>query len=671
MKNTLLVATILLFSVFSAYPQGKSDSMGPKDGAPSSTKNPNPATNTYTAFDWDSVVTLAKLAPDEDSARAVVLLDNRVMEYVKNPKGGPDDFDMYITRHKRVRVNNDKGVDEFNKVFVPIRSDDEVITLKARSIAKDGTVKVLNEQNIKNLDNYENYGSFALFAIEGVEKGGEVEYIYTIKRTAEIFGRETFQTDVKVKKAMFTLITVEDLKFGTYGYNGFPSGEFVKDGERYKLAVTVTDLEAVFEEDYSGYKASLQKIAYKLVGRKGEDKRLFTWNDASMRYMNTVYGFETQFNAEKFLKTFKFSKKATDEEKILAIEHYLKTNVAYKEEASPGLNDPAQVVLRKYGNEMGLLRVYALCLYYLEIKHELVISCSRYESEFVAEFEDYYNLDEFLIYIPGLKKYISPGNVHLRLGVAPSYLAGNNGLFVMVPYGLGQVRQIAPMNYKDNTIKLDAELFFDKNMEAVTVKKKQSWTGHTAYSYRLNFEYADEANKELFMRELMASGLNDAVIKSKATENSKLIENAGVKALELNGEYTSGALIENAGTSFILNVGDIIGPQAELYQEHVRQTDIHFPFPKQYQHHIYFTIPDGYTVAGLEDVNIDKVLEHKGEVMASFKSTYKVEGNVVHINIHEFYTTPILPTKVYEGFRSVINAASDFNKVALILEPKK
>ncbi len=623
--------------------------------------------SSYTHYDWDTAINLAQLTDKELADNAIILVDTRMMEYVKGEEA--DDYAMYITRHKRIRVNNDKGIDEYNKVFVPIREDDEVIMLKARSIAKDGTVKVLNEKSIKNLDNYEDYGNFALFAIEGVEKGGEIEYVYTIKRSAEIFGRETYQTDVKIKKATFTLIVTEDLKFGTYGYNGFPDGEFVKDGERYILNITVTDMEPLYEEAYSGYEASMQRISYKLTGRKGVEGRLNTWNDASMHFLTSIYASETDFNPAKFIKELKLTKYKTDQEKILALENYLKTNVAVKLESGDGLGDPAQVVSRLYGNEVGLTRVYAMVLNELGIRHQLVQTCSRYDNKFVAEFEDYYNLDEYMFYLPELKKFISPANINLRLGVPPSYLAGNKGLFITVPYGFGQVRDIPTMGYKDNTIGLDAEILFDKNMEYVTVKKKQSWTGHTAYIYRYNFAYADEENKEAFIRELLASGLDDAIIKSKSNVNVLLNDNATDKPLELSGEFASGALLENAGNSYILNVGDIIGPQAELYQEHERQTDIAFPYPKQYLHHIYFTIPAGYMVSGLEDVKIEKKLESNGETLASFISSYKIEGNVVHINVHEYYVVPELKKELYEGFRSVINAASDFNKVALVLEP--
>jgi hypothetical protein len=623
--------------------------------------------STYTHYDWDTTITLAPLTDREQADNAIILVDTRMTEYVKGDEEG--DYSMYITRHKRIRVNNDKGIDEYNKVFVPIREDDEVIMLKARSISKDGTVKVLNEESIKNLDNYEDYGNFALFAIEGVEKGGEIEYVYTIKRSAEIFGRETYQTDVKIKKATFTLIVTEDLKFGTYGYNGFPDGEFVKDGERYVLNITVNDLEALYEEAYSGYEASKQRISYKLTGRKGADGRLNTWNDASMHFLTTIYASETDFNPAKFIKELKLAKYKTDEEKILALENYLKTNISVKLESGEGLGDPAQVVSRLYGNEAGLTRVYAMVLNELGIRHQLVQTCSRYDNKFVAEFEDYYNLDEYMLYLPELKKFISPANIHLRMGVPPSYLAGNKGLFITVPYGFGQVRDIPTMGYKDNTIGLDAEILFDKNLEYVTVKKKQSWTGHTAYTYRFNFAYADDENKEAFIRELLASGLDDAIIKTKSNVNAELEDNATDKPLELSGEFASGALLENAGNSYILNVGDIIGPQAELYQEHERQTDIAFPYPKQYLHHIYFTLPAGYTVKGLDDVKINKKLESNGEVLASFISDYKVEGNVIHINVHEYYVVSELNKELYEGFRSVINAASDFNKVALVLEP--
>lgn len=669
MRKTL--ALILALSIgIGAFAQKNELADFAKD-KPESKKDTTPVGYYHDGYDWDTTITLVALSDSDNVANAVILLDNRIIEFAEEPDGDEDEYYMYVTKHKRIRVNTDKGVDEWNKVFVPVADDDEVITLKARSIAKDGTVKILNEESIKNLDNYEDYGNFAIFAIEGVEKGGEIEYLYTIKRGVDVLGRETYQNDAPIKLAKFTLVTDDDLKFATYGYNGFPSGEFVREGDKYVLTVTVKDIEALYEEDYSGYDASKKKIAYKLVGRKNKDSRFYTWNDAAQDYIDIIYASGTSFNAEKFLKEHKITKLKTIEEQILAIENYLKTNITIKDESGVVYSDPARIVVQKYGNETGLTRIYGMCLYQLGIKHQLVVSCNRYDSEFVADFEDYYNLDEYLIYIPELKKYVSPGNIHLRLGPAPSYLAGNNGLFVTVPYGFGQVRQIPVMDYKDNTVAMEAEIVFNKDMEQVRVKKEHSWTGHTAYSYRLNFEYADETNKEEFVKELLASGIDDAVIVSKQTSDAKLIENATDKPLILNGEYTTSELLENAGNSYILKVGDIIGPQAELYQEHERQTDIQFPYPKQYLHHIYFTIPDGYTVKGLDDVVIEKVLTDKGEVQASFKSSYKIEGNVVHINILEMYANPMLPKKLYEGFRSVINAASDFNKVVLLLEPKQ
>jgi len=53
-----------------------------------------------------------------------------------------------------------------------------------------------------------------------------------------------------------------------------------------------------------------------------------------------------------------------------------------------------------------------------------------------------------------------------------------------------------------------------------------------------------------------------------------------------------------------------------------------------------------------------------------FNSSYQVEGNVVKITILEEYRRTYYPLSQFEDFKKVINAAADFNKVALVLEKK-
>ena len=85
---------------------------------------------------------------------------------------------------------------------------------------------------------------------------------------------------------------------------------------------------------------------------------------------------------------------------------------------------------------------------------------------------------------------------------------------------------------------------------------------------------------------------------------------------------------------------------------------------------INFTIPDGYVIKNLDDLKIDHTYQENGQTTMGFTSTYKVEGNVVRITIQEEYRRTYYPLSQFEDFKKVINAAADFNKVALVLEKK-
>jgi hypothetical protein len=58
------------------------------------------------------------------------------------------------------------------------------------------------------------------------------------------------------------------------------------------------------------------------------------------------------------------------------------------------------------------------------------------------------------------------------------------------------------------------------------------------------------------------------------------------------------------------------------------------------------------------------------EIAARFITKHVIENNQLIITNEESYRLLNLPKDKYEEFRSVINAAADFNKVVLILEPK-
>lgn len=619
------------------------------------------------AYDWEAErTTVHDLNKFEEASNAVVILDNRIIEYVESANG----YEMVVTRHKIIRVNDDRSIDEFNKVFVPMNGVSDVLMLKARAITKDGKVTELNEESIKSLENYEDYGSFKLFAIEGAGKGGEIEYVYQLRKDFEIFGQETFQSTVKVRDAKFTLLAPKRLLFEFKSYNDFPEMDMRKE-DGYNVWQAKTEfIPELIEEDYSAYQASKMKVAYKLEMTQPEMRPILTWNSAADHYFNVMHDEYDKGKINALLKESGIKKIKDTREKVVAVEDYIKKNIALKLDAGPDYSTLNGVLEKRYANELGMNRLFVAVLEEMQVPFQIVVTCSRYDGELDPDFADFNLLEEFLIYLPEFDAYLSAANPEYRLGLAPNYLGGNNGLFI-ANASSGQVQEIAIGGLDDNMAILDAEIILDKDLEGVTVQKKQEWYGYRAIQYRGYLKYVTDDTRKEFVQDIATSGIDDAVLQKKAFEHEDISASASDKPLKLDITYASTAsLLESAGNNYLLNVGMIIGTQAELYQEQTRQTDIAFPFPNQYKHHIYFKIPEGYQVEGLEGAIIEKSLKIDGKEVASFTSGYEVKGGYVHINVHEFYTQVDYPKEHYEEFRQVINAASDFNKLVLVLDKK-
>ena len=118
----------------------------------------------------------------------------------------------------------------------------------------------------------------------------------------------------------------------------------------------------------------------------------------------------------------------------------------------------------------------------------------------------------------------------------------------------------------------------------------------------------------------------------------------------------------------LLKIGEIIGPQEQMYQEKPRRLPVELPYPHSLNRKITFEIPNGYKVKNLNDINID--IEHKdgNEATMGFTSSYTQSGNIVTINVAESYKKLKYPLAQFEDFRKVINASADFNKIVLVLE---
>ena len=143
-----------------------------------------------------------------------------------------------------------------------------------------------------------------------------------------------------------------------------------------------------------------------------------------------------------------------------------------------------------------------------------------------------------------------------------------------------------------------------------------------------------------------------------------------VDKIIIDNDFSSAHFIETAGRRILFKVGELIGPQTEMYREDDRMTSIENDYNRGYDRSIKVKIPEGYQALNLGDLNFSVLYEEGGNYPYSFESSFTQMGNAITITIKEYYKEIYAPLSRYEDYRKVINAAADFNKVTLVLEKK-
>ena len=235
------------------------------------------------AKSWDEKPTPHEVHKPYDSSSSVGILDERRIEYVTQK----DNIFVNAYYHFVVKVMNDKGIETYNKIYIPASENSEIQNIQARTITSTGKIIQLNAGNIKEIE--EDNQRYKLFALEGLEKGSEVEYSYTVKRNFSLFGSETFQrTNIPYLHAKFTLIVPSHLKFDVKGYNGYLVSPDSVIGEQRVIVGYSNDIDEMEEEKYSETDPYLQRVDYKLSYNlvKSPGVRLNTWKEFAQRTYN-------------------------------------------------------------------------------------------------------------------------------------------------------------------------------------------------------------------------------------------------------------------------------------------------------------------------------------------------------------------------------------------------
>jgi hypothetical protein len=603
------------------------------------------------------------------------VIDERVVEFAYD-KGG--NLFEYFYIHGVRYVNSEDAIDRNNKIYVSFARAFELVSYDTRVVSANGNIQTLGKDALKE-GTREDGTKVQYFAVSGAEKGSFIEYYYLVKRnpnyTGTWFG---MQSNTPIAKSVVKIISPSNLVFISKSFGGFTNlYEDTSLADRNMLVGIQENIPAMPEEPFANAGGNKMKLMYQMYYNTAKGKKNpYNYGIVSQNIFENMGGKlnkEEQKALEKILKNCNLKADTDDESKIRAVENYLKKEYTFVDNSANEYENLTSILKSRTLNETGATRLFYHIFETLGIEQEIVVTSNRYNIRFDKEFESYSFLTDFLLYFPKLKTYMAPYAQLFRLGLIPGSYIENYGLFVRkvsigeLNTGAGKVQFIPsyPSNHTQHNMFITASL--DESTDSLNIDYKQEYTGYYAQNFQPIFDFIQKDKLKEF-EESIVKGLHpDISIKTIDIEN-KGGENLMLKPLVVNSKLSSHHFIEKAGNKILLKFGDLIGPQSEMYQEKQRVLPIENDYNREYHRILTFIIPEGYQIKNLEQLNLS-VQPFKNNA-AGFVATYKIEGNKLIVTCDEVYNQIHFPLEEAEQYRSVINAAANFNKIVLVLEKK-
>tara|TARA_R110001632_G_scaffold101470_2_gene209129 strand:+ start:5976 stop:7997 length:2022 start_codon:yes stop_codon:yes gene_type:complete len=629
----------------------------------------------YVSYDWETSPNYKVEETDKD---IIALKEKVVTEFYFE---GQNLVEYYL-EHKVLWLNSDDRIEEYNKVYLPYSNRSKLEVNKARVIKKNGEIIVLDESKILTAEDDATGRKYKYFAFEGIEKGSVIEYYYVEKRSPRYQGaRFDVQNDYDKLSVEFDLYSPNNLVFDFKSFNNIP--DVIKDEtstEKSHWKLAVNNINGVKNEEQAPYEAATGFIIYKLDKNTSSNVTITSYNNVANNlypYYYPVYDEDTNNLINQFAKDIGITNEMDAETKTRTIDLYIKENVFYSETGGENLKELNTVITNKTADETGVIKLYIALFRKFGITHEIVLTTNRLKLKFDKEFEATNFLNEFLIYFPESKKYLAPSKFGTRFGFPPSYYMDNYGLFI-TGYNIdnkikafAEIKYIEGLEAKHSTDVMQIDVRFDTNdFTKNNIKLDRKLHGYYAMNIQpfMNLIPADRKNEIIDDSFAKSIDTDAQVIKREIlNEDPSLF---GLKPFQVKFELTSESFVEKAGNKFLFKLGDLIGPQMEMYQEKKRVLPLEAEFNRSYYRTIVVNIPEGYRISNLEDIVIKNMYSKNGKDLFVFDSYYKLEGNVLTVTADEHYRETIVAPEIYEEYRKVINSAADFNKVTLVLEKK-
>ncbi|MBL0744385.1 DUF3857 domain-containing protein [Chryseolinea lacunae] len=168
--------------------------------------------------------------------------------------------------------------------------------------------------------------------------------------------------------------------------------------------------------------------------------------------------------------------------------------------------------------------------------------------------------------------------------------------------------------------------------------------------------------------ERIKSELEDDMEVKIADYKNLTVKSAGMwqesPTVDYSDEFSAENLTKRAGPNIIVELGKAIEKQTDLKEEQKTRTrDVFMDFARSFNHTITFTIPEGYTVEGLD--NFTRKTESDA---GGFVSSATSDGKKVVINVRKYYTKNHYAATDWPKVNAFLQTAVDFYGTKLLLK---
>ena len=604
---------------------------------------------------------------------AVVLRRNLIVDHISDGK----DMTQYLLMQVTTYLKDNAGIDQNNTVQIGVDNVDDVISVKARSISPDGKVVELTPDAFKKAKDEDNQESSLSFAYEGLVPGSMIDYVCVLKQDPQLRGnRILLQFGTPITEERFDLVGPARLVMATKSYNGAPEAlTDSSDATVQHLYWVLHNVPALKDEPSSAPDANYMQVIYALDRIPDMNIKDYSGYVAATKVYHEVLYPELTSKAAKemkgLLKDARVSYARDEEDKVRTLENYIKGHFTLRP-AGAGARDLEQIAKNRTCDKIGMDMLFCTLLSQMGVEHQVVVTSDRTSMPFDPDFGNFYFLQDVHLYFPGLKKYLAPTDFDLRLGWIPGVNTDCYGLFISnydlggTVTGVGKVNFIPAVPDSLNADDSYAQVTLNDDASSATIVAENRLSGYFTSGLQSYYAFLND-DQRTKLHEAMLGYLID-----NSTSDSVSVVNGdgalqGLKPLIFRANVVTAKLSGTAGEKRLFNIGELLGPQSEMYTDDKRKLPVSEDYERRFHRELQVVIPKGWKLINGADLAMDQHLDVDGARLLQFISTWKMDGDTLKVNIDENYRRCQLPVSLYEAYRKTVNAAADWNKLKLVL----